>query len=198
MNQFTSPVFWTMIVISVLLSSLVLSLMPNRTETETHCVLTSNDLDQLRSNTPLRQIVSRFEEGYYADMRSGQLFDARSGATELIDEFESGHDAWLKTQIATLRVANDRLSREISQQDPDSGSAHRLLEMRERLNDIRELIPEGDSLAREEMTATFAFIAQELAELGVASPIDEHEVRLRHLTNRRIPLDDVLNQQDPK
>lgn len=196
MKQFNSPVFWIMITISLAAGIVVLTVTPN--VKETHCVLTSNDLDRLRSDTPLRQIVSRFEGGYYEDLRSGQLFDSRTGATRIIDEFESEQEAWLKSQIANLRVENDRLSRAIDRQDPAGATAHNLIQVRERLTHVWEMLPEDHSEAHREMLDTFTFIAHELEELGVTSRIDEQEVRLRHRPDRRIPLDDVLRQEEPQ
>lgn len=196
MKQWSSPVFWIMMIISVTASMVVLSMTPNAMENQ--CALTTHDLKRLRSNTPLQQAVSRIEEAHHQGVRSSHLFDSHTSAIPVMDEFESQQEAGLRTQIATLRVENDRLIRAIDQQAPNGASAFALLQLRERLTQVWLALPDDEPALHEEVLTMMVFIATELEELGVSSRIEEQEVRLRHRPDRRIPLDDILQQQEPQ
>lgn len=186
-----------MIVISLMAGIIVIA-TDQVSEPDRLCLFTRSDLESMRSDTPLRQVMLDMEERRLDKIQSGGYYDTRTSATVLVmDEFEDDAAASLQARIARLRVENDRLRRELEGRDPPVLAAFHLLELRDKLERAWEATPEGESELHEEMQSAMEFISDELRQLGVTSAVDEHEVRIKHRTDRRIPLDDILRHEEP-
>lgn len=190
------PAMWILVGTIFMASVVLLTVTARVVPDPSTCMLTRFDVDQLRNDTPLRSIVQRFESGYYDSLTTGASFDARTGATMLVDEFESNNEAWLKTQIATLRVDNDRLSRALEQSDPNDVQAYHLVRTRRDLAQMRDLVPPDSIQAHAQLEELLRFVNTELATLGVQGALGEQAILMEQRNNRRIPLDDQGNPAD--